>query len=243
MATSNQSTAQNSTLLTDDSLRRASSDNINPMTRSSPYTWPSTGMMAIAWHIDIGMDSEGQIDLSYTRAEECGLINSDDTLRKVLSELILHPETINDWDTPKTESPMRTPLSIASKEDLVMIFVLNRKRNWQFSINHDPFMIQTGFEQHYFNPARVIKDFRELHNIDWIIDPINMAGAVVNTVVKKCKVAYFIAKTAAHYVQVNNPHVAFNIYVDLMIKNRGGNKIRLPIVIDPDVGHPGGNRP
>ena len=78
----------------------------------------------------------------------------------------------------------------------------------------------------------------------WLDDPILKTTKVGKYPDKdvRCRVASFVADTAGH-LGVNPPvdHVPFNINLDLRLRRADGKIRLLPIIIDPDVGYPGGH--
>jgi hypothetical protein len=82
---------------------------------------------------------------------------------------------------------------------------------------------------------------------------VERAGDSVNLVDEPgegCRVALFVADAAADQAANgtggdNRFRSSFNIYVDLLLKRDDDPNAsrRMPICIDPDVGHPGGCEP
>jgi hypothetical protein len=126
-------------------------------------------------------------------------------------------------------SPHKSPLTIFN-DQLRYIFIILDDQSWQFSSKHVPFMVDKNHASTYLSARRYVKNFAGLF------------GEVgVEDLQHGCIVAGFIANNqiggGAAYSH------AFNIYLDLLLTDWQNNTIPLPIVIDPDVGHPGGNGP
>jgi hypothetical protein len=137
------------------------------------------------------------------------------------------------WRAPKSGSGNTgvSPLSIRHVERSIMVFYLDRANNWEYSKKKLPFQVEVGLEDYYtFARAAVL------------------VGGNVKLVAKPndgCNCALFIADAASdradHGIGTDKYfRTSFNIYVDLLTAQPPR---RLPIAIDPDVGHPGGSEP
>lgn len=124
-----------------------------------------------------------------------------------------------------------SPLSIRLVEPTVLVFYLDRANNWEFSKKKVPFQVEVGLVDYYtFARAAVIDG----GNVKFVVKPND-----------GCNCALFIADAASdradHGIGADKYfRSSFNIYVDLLTAQPPR---RLPIAIDPDVGHPGGAEP
>ena len=144
-----------------------------------------------------------------------------------------------DWQPLKagTNKTGLTPLSIHHVDRSVMVFVVRKAKRWEFSAGIPPFRVKTGRKQYYMMARAVELD-----------------GDTVKLVEKPgtgSRIALFVADAAADRAangtgnEDKHFRTSFNIYVDLLLKrtdNREQDR-RMPIGIDPDVGHPGGSEP
>lgn len=116
----------------------------------------------------------------------------------------------------------RTPLRY-------VVLKLSSRHNWQFSSSCAPFMMDRSdegknrfFEARRFDPTGNVID-----------------GAVVQD---GCKFAYFIVDPTKFKTNSQGEFQhRFNIHIDLLEMNGSLIDNRIPIIIDPDVRHPGGN--
>ena len=109
--------------------------------RDSGHPWLNK---AIVWYVDFGSDSNQDHHISYRMAKEFNVQDSN-KLTELLSYIKNGP---GDWEAPGLSGTPRTPLSIESKKDRLMIFLLSDK-NWRFPPVHTPFMVQQGYQQYY----------------------------------------------------------------------------------------------
>lgn len=123
--------------------------------------------------------------------------------------------------------PFANPLSLNCHRLSYVIFKLSKKA-WQFARKGPP--IKLGYPgynaAHYFDAHRVGPN----GNRDRGDNPAILIDG--------CKVAYLIADGASASAGGNYDH-AFNLYVDLLLS--GGGVGHMPIILDPDVRHPGGS--
>jgi len=124
--------------------------------------------------------------------------------------------------------PPMTPLSLNNQRLSYVIYKL-RSRNWQFARKHPPFSIgKKGKDANaYFEAMRV-----DRHGVAEPVDPLKAAkdGSMV---------AYFIADGAKATGFTGRYVHALNVHVDLLFGS--GGRGYMPLVIDPDVRHPGGS--
>lgn len=123
--------------------------------------------------------------------------------------------------------PPATPLSLSNRELTYVIYRLSLIKNWQFASNFPPFTIgKAGKESKcHFRARRVDRQGVK----DRIVDGLPEKSG--------CKIAYFISHGAKAYVNGDYIH-DINIHVELLY---GGNSVRMPLVIDPDIRFPGGS--
>jgi hypothetical protein len=123
----------------------------------------------------------------------------------------------------------KSELSLNNSDYRYLIFILSEKTNWQFSREFEPFSLfegeennQTDLQEYYMNPQSVDGSG---NSIEPGKEPY-----------KKSMVAFFIARG---HCRPPSEGDRFNIHVDI---NEEDAKY-IPIMIDPDVGHPGGSTP
>lgn len=134
-----------------------------------------------------------------------------------------------EW-TPRNGNPPReTPLSIRHNEHAHMIFLL-KEMNWQFMGGHDPFRVQKDKGTRYTRPRCA-----------WIKDGAPVAERQPDR--GQCRVAGFVSNAKADMGVQREFVTQFNFYISIKITGKDGKERYLPLVIDPDVGYPGGNIP
>lgn len=131
-------------------------------------------------------------------------------------------------DTYERPKPPMTPLSLNNPHLSYVVYKL-RSRNWQFAKNRPPFSIgKKGKDAKvYFEARRIDKNGK--------VERVERKRPVKDD----CMVAYFIAdgyKAAGFTGQYIH---ALNIHVDLVFGKRPRGYT--PLIIDPDVRHPGGS--
>lgn len=134
-------------------------------------------------------------------------------------------------DRPPNQ-PRETPLSIEHTGFSYMVFILE-DLNWHFTNNHDPFEVLKGKEPYYTDPRCA-----------WFSGVTPMVSRRPQSA--NCRVASFISN-AQEDKRVNQDDLGhfiapFNFYVSIQGKGTPRDRY-LPLVIDPDVGYPGGNSP
>lgn len=189
------------------------------------------GVSGSATNINIGYTDVGRFDLNNNNIEYY--------LKKIARGN--YPANIRWKGSPPARIPRptdlhrATPLSIENQEFAYMIFVFDSNVNWQFTNDIPPFEISKGNRDYYRDPKCV-----------WeagISEPV--VGRVPPGNVR-CTVASFISNAEKRGRNSQHPrkyHVSpFNFYVSLKVGGEGDPQY-LPLVIDPDVGYPGGSQP
>lgn len=138
--------------------------------------------------------------------------------------------TATDINNPERE----TPLSIRHTGYSYMVFVLDKK-NWNFTAGREPFEVRRDKKQYYSDPLCA-----------WLENG-NIQVKRATSLTARCTVASFIADSRLDQKETGDDtkafHSPFNLYVTLHVKGNQGRVRGLPLVIDPDVGYPGGNYP
>ena len=151
------------------------------------------------------------------------------------------PKKPNTWRKPNWDDSRLTEkrrervstLSVEHKGYSYIIFVLDDETNWEFMPEKEPIRIDKKGEGLYFNPRCTYL-------------PKDSPSAKTTRVPPKgeiCRVASFIAKSEEEPLEQDGSFTTpFNLYVRLTY-NVQGRPRQLPLIIDPDVGYPGGNAP
>jgi hypothetical protein len=118
--------------------------------------------------------------------------------------------------------------------------MLNPKRNWRFSREVAPFSLYAkapvDLRDYYFNPVAVQE------NGDPV--PVDADGDPLDSQPCTSRLAYFQALgESAHEAQGQDNADRFNLHVEIVDPQDPTGKRCIPIIIDPDVGHPGGHEP
>lgn len=222
---------------------RMPSEDVVPMGDRDGRDIPSK---VILFSIDFDMarrtDTDGEdleersFSLRYNRSASDTLEDSsEDGLEAYLAKVMKREEPASGWYKPHQENGTRTPLSICNQEDAVIIFVIGRKRNFWFATEDVPFRVLVDRQQYYVEAKRAILKVNR--------DPYTTRG---QEYLDECRCAYFIAYSgllANSHLDGKDKPTPFNIYLDLVVKLENNHDALLPIVIDPEVGWPGGNRP
>jgi hypothetical protein len=192
---------------------------------------------AIVWRVTIDRVGKNLI-IKYGSRAKFTIGQGDSEVRKFLAAVAAdtYPENTT-WQTVDYDQyrDLRTPLSIEYNGHALMVFVLD-DHNWYFTQRTSPFQVAKGGKgKRFYRDARCA----------WGTSAEEEAGENDD-----CKVASFIANANGDW-QKNGKikpdgqkefSRAFNIYVTLRVPL--GNKTRyLPLIIDPDVGYPGGVKP
>lgn len=145
---------------------------------------------------------------------------------EVLEELAAG--TFQDFSPPRG-TRRRSRLSIDFPEDSYLVMLLKRDKDWQFSRQGPLFTVgdpsgEAGTHPRLVNPRAVGTDGVE-------IGPRTDGAA--------CQLAYCIG-----FRGPDGTEERFNLHVDINEEDSVDEQGRyIPIVIDPDVGHPGGGYP
>lgn len=214
--------------------------------RTMPFNGDSTPMNevngspirdVITWRINF--EKTGNvISIKYTQAAKYQLKNNETIVTYLKTAAKNQFPTGMQWFTPKWEDrpenqPRETPLSLRHDGQAYMVFILE-EMNWHFTADHDPFEVHKGKEAFYTNPRCAWKKGSDS-------DVGRQPPANVD-----CRVASFLSNAKDDRAQ-NGDDLGrfvspFNFYVS--VKAAGGTRPRyLPLVIDPDVGYPGGHYP
>ncbi len=124
-----------------------------------------------------------------------------------------------------------TSLSLASDEWTLVIIRLPHNAKYQFNRRGAPF---SAIGEH-------ISRFGETGKLDTAGNIISQRKIVEkdragNEVIHDgCKTAYFVIKG------MENTITPFNVHLDIVGKHSTGEDYHIPIIVDPDVRHPGGN--
>jgi hypothetical protein len=128
-----------------------------------------------------------------------------------------------------TSNRRKSELSLNNREYRYLVFVLNEETNWQFAREVEPFSL---FKEKGDNPTDLRKYYMNPISFDGSGTPIKPGSEPY----KKSMVAFFIARGQCRPPSEGD---RFNIHVDI---NEEDDKY-IPVMIDPDVGHPGGSTP
>lgn len=185
-------------------------------------------LKAIVLKLRFRMKGEDELDIYYSGIASHSLATADGF--KVYLEKLVDGQEPGKWSPPNETQPVRSPLSIANRERRYIVVMLD-KGNWQYSQDQFPFQVQEGRENFYVEARAAWRSGGQFHCDK---QPPEGAGA---------RVAYFIAKSEEDLADQGGQdfRTPFNIYVDLVLRGEDGRERLLPIAIDPDVGHPGGN--
>lgn len=203
-------------------------DDVVEMGKLSDRIPPDPPTHVIAWQLEITA-SGGEVNVSYPKVWEFDL--NGDKIEKYLEEYARDPDKAR-GKAPKEDKPDKgkTNLSIRNKEYCYIVFVLANK-NVQFSESpQEAFKVEKDNDKFYMEPLCA-----------WLDGTNFKIGRKAGP---KSRVACFIADSERdQQASTQEFFTSFNIYLDLRLKRSDDPRIErlLPIVIDPDVGHPGGN--
>jgi hypothetical protein len=208
---------------------RITSDNVTGL-GSKPANLPTNVIM---WKVEISLQG-GIIDITYAGVATHSLVQGGavQPIEEYLEALARgqYPQ----WRNPGEPVPGKTSLSIRHTDFSYFVFVLDEK-NWQFMEGNTPFKVQVGKSAYYRYAQCAWIDDDE--NETFYFTPSPPRG-------KSCKVACFIADSASDQVDwggfTGHFRTQFNFYLDVVLKRGAVPNRLLPIVIDPDVGYPGG---
>ncbi len=177
------------------------------------------------FRVKIDVDSKGNVSFGYDHAAKKH-VSSQTDFDSLIDEAAKFSRPT--WGRVLGKNGA-TPFSIDCVEKCFFVLVLDSNENWEFSSTRAPFEIETGHEQFYFNATRV--------------DP-NGNSVVGDGELPGAKLAYFYGECDLDRKKHGGGafQTAFNIYFDLLLYWKGHTH-RLPLTVDPDVGHPGGATP
>lgn len=137
-------------------------------------------------------------------------------------------------DMSNRPDPPATPLSLNNQTLTYVVYKLADK-NWQFCRNHPPFSMGPKLENSkLYCEARRVTRFGVKERV--VQNPVTKEWSPVTD---DCTVAYFIADGFAALGTTGIYTHAINIHVDFVF--RAAETSYTPIIIDPDVRHPGGS--
>jgi hypothetical protein len=188
----------------------------------------------ITWKITLTKNG-GTIGIEYDKVAVHQLTvpqTIDDYLKLLAAN---NPPADLNWHDPDirprpTHQSRETPLSIEHNDYSYIVYWLE-DANWYFTPEHEPFEILKGKKHLYLDPKCA-----------WLVGSVATTGRLP-PYDAQCRVASFVANSAAEPRDDRGEFVTpFNFYIT--IRSTKGGRIRyLPIVVDPDVGYPGGNAP
>ena len=198
----------------------------------------------IVWlRLDFVMSSRG-LRLRYTQKNSNFEVPSDHTkLKNVLKE----SEKKDRKGRIPTEGIARprykgeTPLSIDGDQKKALLVILNLPKGGGFQFNRDGAAISCASKDlPFFIEAGILTAGGSIKNYEDVLELKDESEDEKND---KCRTAYFIvdASKMASGSNVETIPRPFNIHLDIKgEKKKGYGEYYIPIIIDPDVRHPGG---
>ena len=131
-----------------------------------------------------------------------------------------------------------SPISLDLEGDAYVIYVLDDTTSWQFCTTGSPFSIENIKDasgkmkpDFYALPRRWGKKSPD--------DTTEVDQSHENDAsLKECKIAYMVALSAGRGDYIDR----FNIHLELIVQNKWNKvPILVPIILDPDIRHPGGS--
>lgn len=151
-----------------------------------------------------------------------------------------------DWDIKEKDE---TCLSINAYKDTLVIVKLRKNSNLQFNRSGSAISTDWRYVVQKQSSEGSLPDFGEMGKVckigsDIIVLPttdvksngINAAGTPHPKTIDGCKTAYFVIRG-----RPSGTSLPFNIHLDIVGENDEGVQYYIPIIIDPDVRHPGGS--
>lgn len=143
------------------------------------------------------------------------------------------------FDPCTMDPPYFSDLSLCVENPSYVVIRLrgNVGRKWVFSRFYSPITVMENTLASTACEARWVNDHGIVKNNDMIDPTTGQPELVPNK-----RIAYFIynpEKLLSGHDPNDRRAIAFNMHVEILGKNKG----YVPIIIDPDVGHPGGGRP
>lgn len=200
-----------------------------------PRAWVSTigapKRPVVAMVRKVNFSTRGKrILVGFSKAIKSVDVSSPEKLKKLFEEVGSGKFKFKGGISPKPKKPFRCPLSLNNQEYCYVIYMLSNK-NWQFASKYYPITIESKAYNKigaYAEAARISPD-----------------GTIVNDMDEKndCRAAYFIANAQAAYESRTNQTYEhrINLHVDLKFEDDDGKPLLMPVIIDPDVRHPGGS--
>lgn len=196
-----------------------------------PSTWVPD--WAVLCEVDIKA-SGGDFDLSFSKMKVIQL-KAADKMQEFIDMLpgVCEENATNDWYRPqiKDEGKKISDLSIWSEYCSAIAIKLSGKKNksWKFARIESPITVENDTTYMAACEARTVSP-------QGIPMPPDQQDAGWD-------VAYFVAGPAANFKTADDGRkvLLFNLHVEIISKNSKYKHI--PVIIDPDVGHPGGTKP
>lgn len=187
-------------------------------TRPPPPTPPAVTMWKIKFR------GNGDIDLAFTKVFDYTFAQNE-TITDVVEKVVLGTfPAQNQWKTPQNKEPYKSRLSIENNQHRYQLFVLE-SGNFHFSVEQVAFSVAEDRRAYYVAPRSA-----------WEQSPGVVAIKRVPPEGVAPRVAFFTARSHQDPQVPAGKAAAFNLHVDLTFPDG----TRIPISIDPDVGHPGG---
>jgi hypothetical protein len=185
----------------------------------------------IGWKLAILTDSAGDVDISYLDSWAFDMAPGEN-IDKYIKEYAGDPDKVR-GKPPSDPYPNKSKSNLSIRHDAFsyMVFILHNK-NLQFCEGNEAFRVERNNADYYTDPLCA-----------WDVNGAISTGRIPGA---RCRVASFLANSAADQAASTMEFfTSFNIYLDMRLKRKDDeSQIRtLPIVIDPDVGYPGGNQP
>jgi hypothetical protein len=129
--------------------------------------------------------------------------------------------------------PRLSSMSLNNRQNAYLIFMLNADKDWQYARGAPCFTLsdKEGLEKYYMNPIAVDAAGNPI-KVDEKGKPLENSN--------KATVAYFVAVGDKANSEHPSNEDGFNIHVDLNEESATTARF-VPIIVDPDVGHPGGS--
>lgn len=176
------------------------------------------------------------LDIKFSAGYAAIALNKTVTIESILKKLAAgtDPSAIIPDPYPTgigAAKEVSSPLSLDVEGDAYVVYVLDDNTSWQFCTLGSPFSIENIKDdsgkmkpEFYACPRR------------W--DAKANSGVEGKVPLTGCKIAYMIALCAGRGDYVDR----FNIHLELVVQNQWSKvPIYVPIILDPDIRHPGGS--
>lgn len=210
----------------------------------SELIWPQYAMFC---DIDLKMNGAGtKFELKYMGMAWVKLTDIDNDAEKVFNKTVLNfangrqPPNLKNFN-PNAGHPNKSDLSVCIDE-LAFVAIRLEWKNQQQAQHRKNWLISR------YGPPITVSGRTGTHGRAWEAARVNTSGGVGGGVVKydgndatkhiPCDVAYFIYEPDKRDAQQQR-YMDFNIHIEVS----GSGSTFVPIIIDPDVGWPGGNKP